>query len=55
MTPATQNPQQQPEGHADPSSEPESQHDLLLREIAEDARREPERYLADSVVPRGGE
>ncbi|EYF00995.1 hypothetical protein [Chondromyces apiculatus] len=30
-------------------------HDALLREIAKDARQEPERYLQDSIVPEGGE
>lgn len=30
-------------------------HDALLRDIAADARREPERFLKDSVVPKGGE
>jgi len=51
MTPAPQMLPQQPEGPADPVPA----HEALLREIAEDARREPERYLADSLVPNGGE
>jgi len=34
---------------------PLPQHETLLREIAEDARREPERFLADARVPEGGE
>ncbi len=49
MTPAEQTPE------LEPADLPESPHAALLREIAADARREPERYLADSIVPRGGE
>jgi hypothetical protein len=30
-------------------------HAALLERVAADARREPERYLEDSVVPEGGE
>ena len=40
------------------SAHPETplpEHEALLREIAEDAQHEPERFLADSVVPKGGE
>jgi hypothetical protein len=33
----------------------ETQREAILRDIAEDARREPERYLGDSRVPEGGE
>jgi hypothetical protein len=35
--------------------EPTPEHDALIRDVAEDARREPERFLKDSVVPEGGE
>ena len=51
MTPEKQILPQRPAGPSAPLPE----HEALLREIAEDARREPERYLADSVVPKGGE
>jgi hypothetical protein len=40
-----------------PAGRPERtpDHDALMREIAADARTEPERYLAESIVPEGGE
>jgi hypothetical protein len=46
--------QQAPEPVSDRGS-PQPQLDALLRDIAEDARREPERFLDDSRVPEGGE
>jgi hypothetical protein len=30
-------------------------HDALIRDVAEDARTEPERYLKETIVPEGGE
>lgn len=39
--------------HRQPESTPE--HDALIREVAEDARQEPERFLQDSIVKEGGE
>ncbi|AKT43694.1 hypothetical protein [Chondromyces crocatus] len=36
-------------------SDREALHEALLREIADDARIAPERYLQDSIVPEGGE
>jgi hypothetical protein len=30
-------------------------HDALIRDIAADARIEPERYLKETIVPEGGE
>ena len=51
MTPATQ-PRSEP---LDDRGSPDLVRDALLREIAEDARREPERFLDDSRVPEGGE
>ena len=38
-----------------PQTERHAAHDAVLREIAEDARVAPERYLQDSIVPEGGE
>jgi transposase len=38
-----------------PKPEATPEHDALIREVAEDARREPERFLADSIVREGGE
>ena len=56
MMPAAQNPQQQqPADPEAPRPEAEAQAEALLREIAADAGHEPERYLADSIVPKGGE
>ena len=52
MMPAAQNPQQQQP--ADPEA-PSHEAEALLREIAADAGHEPERYLAGSIVPKGGE
>jgi hypothetical protein len=34
---------------------PEAQREAILRDIADDARREPERFLEESRVPEGGE
>lgn len=47
----------QPMGKQGRQQEPETtpEHDALIRDVAEDARREPERFLKDSVVPEGGE
>jgi hypothetical protein len=39
----------------DDRSAPDAQREAVLRDIAEDARREPERFLEESRVPEGGE
>lgn len=39
----------------DPRTDRRAAHDAVLREIAEDAKVAPERYLQDSIVPEGGE
>jgi hypothetical protein len=43
-----------PEADARPNEEV-SEHEALLRDVAADARREPQRFLDDSRVPEGGE
>jgi hypothetical protein len=44
-----------PEPTLDRGTPADAQREAILREIAEDARREPERFLQESRVPEGGE
>jgi len=48
MEPAKQLPDTLPSDDA-------SEHEALLRDVAADARVEPQRFLDDSRVPEGGE
>jgi hypothetical protein len=48
-------PQKQPRPEPADRSAPSPKTDALLREIAEDALHEPERFLQESRVPAGGE
>lgn len=55
MQPAIKRTPKQSTGEDTEARAPLADHDALLRAIAEDARREPERFLKDSIVPKGGE
>ncbi|MCK6545292.1 hypothetical protein L6R52_05440 [Myxococcota bacterium] len=48
-------PRREPSFDEQPSAPPERRLEEVLADITRDCREDPERYLAETIVPAGGE